>query len=119
MNKFIIFVLLFIVAFCEDDDDSWMNEYLYDGKEAKLCNEVEDTKEPSVSNCTSVDKCCYLLLKFDDDEEDEKECIAMKKSKVNDFIKKYKKKYEGDNISIDCSSNYLSKALIILFSLII
>jgi len=123
MNKFCIFVLLFIVAFCGDDDDnSWQKEYLYDGKEADLCEEVKKTKVPSVDNCTSIEisnkdyKCCYIFFK--DGDYEEKECAAMKKSKVKDFIKKYEQKNEGEKISIDCSSNYLSKALIILLSIL-
>ena len=114
MNKFIIFVLLFLVVFCSDDE---FDEYIYDGKEYETCSNVTN---PSVDACNAVTipdedyKCCYQSYKEKGETVDD--CIAFKKSKVKDYVKEGKK--EEDSFSVDCSSNYLSKALIILFSLL-
>ena len=92
-------------------------EYFYTGKEAFTCYNVTN---PSVDACNAVTipdedyKCCFQSFElFGVKDED---CYAFKKSKVKDYVKKAKK--SADDFSVDCSSNYLSKALIILFSLL-
>ena len=72
-----------------------------------MINCVENCNKIIISN--EDYKCC--LVKIKDDGDKELECAAMKKSKVSKYIKNVK-----DDISFECSSIYLSKALIILLS---
>lgn len=116
MNKFVIFALLFVFVLNDNIED-----YMYTGDNASECNGYDEEKA-SVENCNSITfsdsdyKCCFESGK-NDEGEDYKECGAYKKSKVKKIVDGME---EGGfkDVSIDCSSNYLSKALIILLSLL-
>ena len=116
MNKFIIFALLFVFVLNDD-----LSDYIYTGDKADDWNGYDDDKA-SVENCNSITfsdsdyKCCFESGKapYGDDY---KECGAYKKSKVKKIVDLMEKGGYKD-LSIDCSSNYLSKALIILLSLL-
>ena len=114
MNKFIIFALLLVFVLNEDVDD-----YYYIGTNAILCAAVEN---PSVENCNKITiddddyKCCYLYEK-DEDGEEEKNCLAIKKNKAKKIID-FEEDDGNTDVSLDCSSNYISNALIILLSLL-
>ena len=106
MNKFIFFVLLFLYVSAKDYSD-----FLYGGIiDGSNC--TFQSVNASVDNCKAVPlnnedyKCCFV------ESGNEKECWGVKKKDVKDFVK------DSDNVSIDCSSNYLSKALIFLLSLL-
>jgi len=94
---------------------------MYTGDKSDDCYDY-DEDNASVENCNSITfsdsdyKCCFESGK-NDEGEDYKECFAYKKSKVKKIVDS---KEEGGfkDVSIDCSSNYLSKALIILLSLL-
>ena len=114
MNKLIIFCTLIYI--CISDKEA---SYFYDGDEYEECEEVT---KASVENCNKITisdkdyKCCYESYK-DEDGESYNECEAIKKSKA----KKVKELFEDlgfTDVSVDCSSNYLSIALIVLLSLL-
>lgn len=116
MNKFIIFALLFVFVLNDN-----LSDYIYTGDKADECDGYNESNA-SVENCNSITfsdsdyKCCFESGKSIDGE-DYKECGAYKKSKVKKIIDAYEEAGAKD-VSIDCSSNYLSKALIILLSLL-
>ena len=70
--------------------------------------------DSSVENCNKiiikdeVYKCYFVIIR---DEGEKVFFRCHKKSKISKYIKNVK-----DDISFECSSNYLSKALIILLS---
>ena len=116
MNKFIIFALLFVFVLNDN-----LSDYIYTGDKADDCNLFPNNKA-SVENCNSITfsdsdyKCCFESGK-DPTGDTYKECNAYKKSKAKKLVDSYEKVGYSD-VSIDCSSNYLSKALIILLSLL-
>lgn len=130
MNKFIFFVLLFIVVFCNNDLEDYFgsmsDEYFYTGNEAISCIFLNINNDLSVEKCNTAEipdkkyKCCLQSFK-EEGEEEEKICMPLKKSKVKDYIKELEKDPDTDDgdLSVDCSSNYLSNILIILLSLFI
>ena len=96
-------------------------EYFYFGStEALTCYNLSyGEKKLTVKECNAVslpgddNKCCLQELQYEG--ETEYYCLPMKKSKVVDYVDEV----DGDvDVSVDCSSNYLSKALIILLSLL-
>ncbi len=115
MNKFIIFALLFVFVLNEDYKD-----YFYTGENAEECDDYDS--EASVDNCNNITfsdddyKCCFESYK--DDSDDEKDCRAIKKSKAKKLVEAYEDEYGYTDVSIDCSSNYISNALLILLSLL-
>lgn len=116
MNKFVIFALLFVFVLNDNIED-----YMYNGDKSDDCYDYDEEKA-SVENCNSITfsdsdyKCCFESGK-NIVGEDYKECNAYKKSKVKKIVDAYEEAGYKD-LSIDCSSNYLSKALIILLSLL-
>ena len=112
MNKFIIFALLFVFVLNDTDD------YFYTGKDRFKCYLVE---EPNVNNCTAITleddefTCCFH--KYKEDGEDYEGCQPIKKNKVGKVIDEAEDEGESD-VSIDCSSNYISNALLFLLSLL-
>ena len=107
-----------------DDVSSFGEEYFYNGTEADSCLALNSNDDLSVEKCNSVKisdkkyKCCFLSFK--EDNKDNNFCMPLIESKVEDYIKDFEENFGDDvDISFDCSSNYLSKALIILLSLII
>ena len=121
MNKYIIFALLFVFVLNEDFEEKY-KDFEYKELEALNCNILE-------GNAASVDKCSAVEFKNDDynccyvseEEDGEKEtyCWGVKKSDVKDYVNDVEDEDEGDfSISIDCSSNYISNALLILLSLL-
>ena len=115
MNKFIIFAFLFVYVLNAEYTD-----YYYAGDKADDCNNYNEDKA-SVANCNSITfsdsdyKCCFESWKIVGEEL--KGCTAIKKSKAKKLVDLTEKGGATD-VSIDCSSNYLSKALIILLSLL-
>lgn len=121
MNKYIIFALLFVFVLNEDFEEKY-KDFEYKESEAHNCNILE-------GNAASVDKCSAIKFKNDDynccyvseEEDGEKDtsCWGVKKSDVKDFVNDAEDEAEGDfSLSIDCSSNYISNALLILLSLL-
>ena len=116
MNKFIIFALLLVFVLNDDLDD-----YMYKGNDLEKCEGIY-SNEASVNKCTSITledddfTCCFESFKDEGDEY--KGCTAAKKKKVNKIIDIYEDKLKYTDVSIDCSSNYISNALLILLSLL-
>ena len=116
MNKFIIFALLLVFVLNDDIDD-----YIYSGNDDEKC-EFFDREEANVKNCTSISledddfTCCFESYKYNGHEH--KSCTAVKKKKVNKIIDIYEDENGFTDVSIDCSSNYISNALLILLSLL-
>ena len=119
MNKYIIFALLFVFVLNKELED-----YIYTGENADKCLEVD---EASVDNCNKITfsdddyKCCYYSVEVDGKKVDE-ECYPLKKSEVKDMIDDFEDAADDEgysaDVSIDCSSNYISNALLILLSLL-
>ena len=117
MNKFIIFALLLVFVLNDDIED-----YFYDGDDIGKCEDMR-SKDANVNNCTSITlkdddfTCCFESYK-DKDGDENKSCLAAKKKKVNKIIDGYEDDLGYTDVSIDCSSNYISNALLILLSLL-
>ena len=113
MNKYIIFALLFVLVLNGDD-------YFYEGENSDLCDGYEG--KASVANCNKITfsdddyKCCFESYKADGELEEG--CTAIKKSKAGKLVDLYEDENGFKDVSIDCSSNYISNALIILLSLL-
>ena len=138
MNKFFIFVVLFIVVFC--DDTTTEDDYLYSGAEGETCEALnyDDRnayKKRTAKECLAVEipdnnyKCCLTTYKVNGVPSGF--CEPLKVSKVDDYIRyqntnaqeitvdcEGKDGNTGNNDSSDSASNYLSKGLIILLSLL-
>ena len=77
---------------------------------------------PNVENCNAIKlkdddyTCCYYTYK--EDGEEIKDCIPVKKNKVSKVIDDIEDEDGYTDVSIDCSSNYISNALLILLSLL-
>ena len=111
----------------EQDDDEGGIETTYTGKNLEKCMNVE---VPSEKNCNDIDLdnnygCCYVSGK--DENGDYKRCFPLSKSEVKEFLASFEEDKEDDEeLSLKCpdfsedssSSNYLSKALIIILSLL-
>ena len=96
-------------------------DYFYTGENADKCLVVV---QPSVDNCNKITfsdddyKCCYYSVEVDGKKVDE-DCYPLKKSEVKDMIDDAEDAADGEaDVSIDCSSNYISNALLILLSLL-
>ena len=121
MNKYIIFALLFVFVLNEDFEEKY-KDFTYKELEAANCYIL-------TGNAASVDKCSAVKFKNDDynccyvseEEDGEKDtyCLGVKKSDVKDYVNDAEDEADGDGeMSIDCSSNYISNALLILLSLL-
>ena len=117
MNKYIIFALLFVFVLNTNYVD-----LMYTGTDAINCEKLTGN-DASVDKCSAVKlsnsdySCCYVDNKILGSTT--VECWAVKKEDVKDYVKDYND--AGDDkteISIDCSSNYISNALLILLSLL-
>ena len=117
MNKYIIFALLFVFVINEDIED-----YYYTGADREKCTDIIDDKA-SVDSCSAIKfddddyNCCFVSLEVEGEKD--KYCQGVKKSKVKKIIDAVEDNDEVDiSLSIDCSSDYISNALIILLSLL-
>ena len=118
MNKYIIFALLFVFVLNADYDD-----FINLGADSVDCYKLTEN-DASVDKCSAVKlnngdySCCYVEEKILSMKTIK--CSAVKKKDVKSYVKDYNK--AGDDnaeISIDCSSNYISNALLILLSLLL
>ena len=117
MNKYIIFALLFVFVINED-----IKDYYYTGADVAKCYAIIGDKA-SADSCSAIKfddddyNCCFVSI--DVEGEKDKYCQGVKKSKVKKLIDKMEDNDEVDiSVSIDCSSDYISNALIILLSLL-
>ena len=117
MNKYIIFALLFVFVLNDDYDD-----FFYD-KENEVANCTLAGVSPSVDKCSAIKfsdddyNCCYVTIEYSGKKTNT--CWGVKKSDVKDYVNDAEDEADGDGeISIDCSSNYISNALLILLSLL-
>ena len=102
-NKFIIFVVLFIIVFAEEEDDSShiFEDTIYYGEAGDSCTKKGE-------NCGSVTlpegyKCCLQAATYDDDTD--YQCYPLKLSKIDEFIKLSKGQYMEEynvQITINC-----------------
>ena len=125
MKKFIILALFFVFVLNEEqDDDDGPMKPTYTGKNLEKCLNHE---APSEKNCNDIDLennygCCYLTGK--DENGNYKRCFPLSESEKNGLLASYEEEKEDDEeFSLKCpdfssSSNYLSKALIIILSLL-
>lgn len=115
MNKYIIFALLFVFVLNGSDDN------IYDGDDQKSCISITGNNA-NVKNCSAIKlddddyNCCYVTQKYKGKED--KYCLGVKKSKVKTIIDDAEEDEDVSDVSIDCSSNYISNALLILLSLL-
>jgi hypothetical protein len=114
MNKYIIFALLFVFVLNKDYDD-----FMYEKEEVYNCS-LAGASNPSVDKCSAIKfsdddyNCCYVTIEYSGKKTNT--CWGVKKSDVKDYVNDAD---DGDGeISIDCSSNYISNALLILLSLL-
>ena len=121
MNKFIIFALLFVFVLnqTEEEEEAELEfdfDPSYKGKNAEKCLS-EDASEKNCNDISLDDdyNCCYISG-FDDENGKLNYCAPLNE----DEEKKLKDIFNKDelNISIQCSSNYISNALLILLSLL-
>ena len=139
MNKFIIFVVLFFAVFCEEDSDEY-KEYYYQGEESNTCAKIGETEDDTTRNDLTLKNCSTVVLPDENYKccletatvlgQTKTYCVPLKTSKVDDFINLQKESVKETgftmDITIDCgtkdddssASNYLSKGLIILLSLL-
>jgi hypothetical protein len=122
MNKYIIFALLFVFVLNEDFLEEY-KDFGYKDLEVLNCTSA-GASNPSVDKCSAIKfsnedyNCCYVTIevggkKITDD------CWGVKKSDVKDYVNDYEDEADGEaEMSIDCSSNYISNALLILLSLL-
>ena len=121
MNKYIIFALLFVFVLNVDFEEEY-KDFIYKDLEAANCNIL-------IGNAARVDKCSAVKFKNDDynccyvsEEYDDYKgtyCRGVKKSDVKDYVNDVEDEADGEGeFSIDCSSNYISNALLILLSLL-
>ena len=114
MNKYIIFALLFVFVLNANYVD-----LMYTGTDAFNCEKLTGN-DASVDKCSAIKfsdddyNCCYVTIEYSGKKTNT--CWGVKKSDVKDYVNDAD---DGDGeISIDCSSNYISNALLILLSLL-
>ena len=119
MNKFIIFALLFVFVLNKDYDDFY---YVGDGEDYYNCKKLTEN-DASVDKCSAVKinngdyNCCYEIMELGGEKDIS--CEVVKKSDVKDFVNDFNDEADDrGSVSIDCSSNYISNALLILLSLL-
>ena len=101
----------------ETDDGSDSFEFSYTGKNKNECLVVKEN-EANEEKCNDISldgdyNCCYLYGK--DEVGVEKGCIPLNDNEKALF---YALAEDGVEVSIQFSSNYISKALIIILSLL-
>ena len=119
MNKYIIFALLFVFVLNEDYDD-----FMYDVVKGYNCT-LAGVSNPSVDKCSAIKfsdedyNCCYVTIEYEG-KKIQNTCWGVKKSDVKDYVNDVNDEADDDDgeMSIDCSSNYISNALLILLSLL-
>ena len=123
MNKYIIFALLFVFVLNTDFEEEY-KDFMY-GKLDEVYNcTLAGGSNPSVDKCSAIKfsdedyNCCHVTIEYEGKKITDA-CWGVKKSDVKDYINDAEDEGDGDGeISIDCSSNYISNALLILLSLL-
>ncbi len=108
MKKIDVLILIFTfidVSFCEE-----LCALKSDVSKKSDCTDVSLS---SIEKTAGLDSCCYMTYK-DSDNEEQKECIPMKKKEVtNDWVKNMEKEYEASDLKVDCNSKWLKFSMMI------
>ena len=122
MNKYIIFALLFVFVLNADFEEEY-KDFMYDKFDEVANCTAAGASNPSVDKCSAIKfsdddyNCCYVTIEAEGRKRSY--CWGVKKSDVKDYVNDAEDEADGDGeISIDCSSNYISNALLILLSLL-
>ena len=122
MNKYIIFALLFVFVLNADFEEEY-KDFRYDKFDEVANCTYAGASNPSVDKCSAIKfsdddyNCCYVTIEAEGRKQSY--CWGVKKSDVKDYVNDMNDEADGDGeMSIDCSSNYISNALLILLSLL-
>jgi hypothetical protein len=124
MNKYIIFALLFVFVLNADFEEEY-KDFMYDKFDEVVNCTYAGGSNPSVDKCSAIKfsnedyNCCYVTIEAGG-KKIQNTCWGVKKSDVKDYVNDVNDEADDDDgeMSIDCSSNYISNALLILLSLL-